>query len=50
MKEKVFKNNKKDECAVKYKYFSAPFLELYLSSKRNVVKNYILAPDSKKIL
>ena len=43
-----FKNLRK-RSADKNKYFSAPFLELYLPKRKNLIKNYVLDPDTKLI-
>lgn len=45
---KIFKKpNRKG--AEKYKYFSAPFLDIYFPRKKNIIKNYLLEPDIKTI-
>lgn len=46
MIEQVFKKpNKKG--AEKYKYFSAPYLDMYFPKRKNVIKNYILELKSR---
>jgi hypothetical protein len=49
MAEKVFKKQRDSISAEKYLYFSAPFLEHYFPKRLNLIKNYIFAPDFKKI-
>jgi hypothetical protein len=48
MSEKIFRvlNNNGAE---KYKYFSAPFADIYLTNHKNIIKNYVLNPGSKLI-
>lgn len=44
MIEHIFKNiNKKD--AERYKYISASFIDVYYAKQKNIIKNYVLAPD-----
>ena len=44
MKIKVFKKER-SHASEKNKYFSAPFLELYLPIRKPLIKNYVLDPD-----
>ena len=44
----IFKNIRK-KSAKKNKYYSAPFLELYLQNRKNLIKNYVLDPDTRLI-
>jgi hypothetical protein len=48
MIEQVYKKpNRKG--VEEYKYFSAPFLDLYYPKRKNVIKNYILEAESKSV-
>ena len=54
MIEQVFKKPRQKRCpkhkgAEKYKYFSAPYLDAYFPERKNVLKNYVLEIDAKKI-
>lgn len=44
----VFKNSNK-KGAEKYKYFSAPFIDIYYPKQKNLIKNYMLEPHKKLI-
>lgn len=44
----IFKNIRKNS-AKRNKYFSAPFLELYLPKRKNLIKNYVIDPDTRLI-
>lgn len=46
MKTKIFKSPTK-QSTEKYKYISAPFLDLYHPYKKMLIKNYVLDPDIK---
>jgi len=48
MIEHFFKKERKNK-ADKYKYVSVPFLGLYLPKRNNVIKNYVLDPDTKLV-
>lgn len=52
MIEHVFKKPSQKRCpkhkgAEKYKYFSAPYLDVYFPERKNVIKNYVQLPDSE---
>lgn len=44
----VFKKSRK-KTPERAKYYSAPFLELYLPKRNNLIKNYVITPDSKLV-
>jgi hypothetical protein len=48
MIEHVYKKSNK-KGTEKYKYFSAPFLDVYFPKRKNLIKNYILAPGSESV-
>jgi len=48
MIEHVYKKSNK-KGVEKYKYFSAPFLDIYFPKRENIIKNYILEPDIQHI-
>lgn len=46
--QKIFKKieQNKDE---KHLYFSSPFVDIYLTNKKSIIKNYVLDPDLRII-
>lgn len=48
MTEQIFKKTNK-QGAEKYKYFSAPFVDIYYPKKKNLIKNYLFIPDKKLV-
>lgn len=48
MKEKVFKKDHKNYVE-KSKYFSTVFWDIYYPKKKNLIKNYLITPDSRVI-
>lgn len=48
MIEHVYKKDS-NQGGGKYKYFSTPFLNAYYPKRKNVIKNYVLDPDTKNI-